>query len=145
MVFGSMFAGYVFCVSHAHHLPVLRAYRKDKKELTVAFTCPSSSLWQKESECVWVEQHQGIAGGKINDSTATEPQRNTVMYAQEANHRKSVCDMFLFVVQVSPLTNSVSPFLTSSTPSESPKQQQQRQQQQGQRANNPPLDPTPTP
>lgn len=67
--------------------------RKVRKQLTVAFTCPSSSsssLWQKE--CVWVEQHQGIAGGKINDSTVSEPQRSTAMYTEEANHRGSIYD-----------------------------------------------------
>lgn len=122
----------MFCVSCPSPASV-RGLQKRQETSDSGFHLSIIIIPLAEREWEGVEQHQGIAGGKINESMATEP--------QETEHRKSIYDVLLFVVQVFPPMDSVSPFLTSSTQSESLKQQQQ---QQGQRGNSPPLDPIQT-
>lgn len=71
-------------MSHAHHLPALRACRKAGSSWQWLLPVHRRALSDRKTDREGVEQHQGIAGGKINESPATEPQHSTAINTQEA-------------------------------------------------------------
>lgn len=64
----------VYCVSHAHHLPVLRACRKDRKQPTVAFDLSIIVILPLTERAREWSSIRALQRAKINESTAAEPQ-----------------------------------------------------------------------